>query len=921
MHRFQDRLSSTLSRMLLAGFALFHVNVMAQQEGEPPRREIVLPAGAFTRGAPLPAWVRGDIDIPPNRPSEPAMMRLADSQIRVGEGAFLRRVLSANDSASLAALGQYEIAFMPEYQRVELHALRILRGKEAIDQLAAATIRFMQTERDAGNAVFSGSVSAALILNDLRPGDSVDLSYTVYGDNPVYGGRYFDSGSWEAGVPVGRRRFVVDLPAGRSVNYRFLSAEAATPQVEPRLRADGQRRQLVFEGENLAAAENEQNVPPDVHVQRWLQLSEFSSWGQVTEWALDLFKPQPLDAALKSVLTDVAKGRTAEERVMRALAFVQNEIRYVSIALGENSHRPAAPSEVLSRRYGDCKDKSMLLVTLLRQAGVEAYPVLLSTTYRRNADAFLPSPHVFNHAIVKLVVGGRAYFVDPTLSQQFGSLDVIGDAHPQTQVLVVRPGNDKLETTPLPREALYTMLRQENVKLDAFNGTAEMTLTTRFAGLDAERFRQALSSMTAEQLRKYYQGLLDRRYNRAELVGEPKFDDDRQLNRVTATARYRIPDFAEGQDADWSFRYQGSNLLEQFFVPNSARRRLPLVLPTYPYVGQYEFTLTLPETVDANRRPYEKTLVGEGFTMSQRLSLRGREARAVMTLSITADRVQGPRVANFMSDLRGLNPMLGGSFTVDRQDMKAAAAPTVPFKQATLQQVAEQVRRSSGEIEAARKQGASPADALCDRALAYVRQGQTREALADVQALEASGAKAADNLQCAGFVQFMSGDPVAAQASLARVVGLGRQTYDVYLVRGLGLLYGGRAADAASDFAQAYKLAPTANARARADYWRMLALLRSGQKPTPLQVHSAWPAGAIALLEGRQTPEQLIQTVMADTPAESLEPTLAEAYFFISQYHGLSGRSLQSRGWLRQSLDKGALFNLSHYAAQREFMQ
>ena len=62
---------------------------------------------------------------------------------------------------------------------------------------------------------------------------------------------------------------------------------------------------------------------------------------------------------------------------MLALQFVQNKIRYVSLSFGSNAYHPHHPDEVLQNRYGDCKDKSLLLLSLLRAAGIQAWPALV----------------------------------------------------------------------------------------------------------------------------------------------------------------------------------------------------------------------------------------------------------------------------------------------------------------------------------------------------------------------------------------------------------------------------------------------------------------------------------------------------------------------------------------------------------------
>jgi len=125
---------------------------------------------------------------------------------------------------------------------------------------------------------------------------------------------------------------------------------------------------------------------------------------------------------------------------------VQSEVRYFSISLGENSHRPEVPDVVLRRRYGDCKDKSFLLIALLRELGIKSRPVLLEIGRHRGLETTLPSAQLFDHAIVEVTVRDRKYYLDPTRLGQHGNLERMGQAHEDSQILVVAP-----ETTDLAR--------------------------------------------------------------------------------------------------------------------------------------------------------------------------------------------------------------------------------------------------------------------------------------------------------------------------------------------------------------------------------------------------------------------------------------------------------------------------------------
>ena len=105
---------------------------------------------------------------------------------------------------------------------------------------------------------------------------------------------------------------------------------------------------------------------------------------------------------------------------------LESTVRYLGIEVGENSHRPYPVETILSRRFGDCKDKSLLLCTMLRRLGFEAHPSLVDTDVRHNLAEWLPSPLAFDHMVTQLRFHGKDIWLDPTDSDQGGPLAVHG---------------------------------------------------------------------------------------------------------------------------------------------------------------------------------------------------------------------------------------------------------------------------------------------------------------------------------------------------------------------------------------------------------------------------------------------------------------------------------------------------------------
>ena len=93
------------------------------------------------------------------------------------------------------------------------------------------------------------------------------------------------------------------------------------------------------------------------------------SWSRVAAWGESLFvSPGPVPAALHAPLAQIRSASASTPgRVLRALRFVQDEVRYLGVEIGVNSHVPYPPATVMKRRFGDCKDKVLLLMTMLRE--------------------------------------------------------------------------------------------------------------------------------------------------------------------------------------------------------------------------------------------------------------------------------------------------------------------------------------------------------------------------------------------------------------------------------------------------------------------------------------------------------------------------------------------------------------------------
>jgi cellulose synthase operon protein C len=144
-----------------------------------------------------------------------------------------------------------------------------------------------------------------------------------------------------------------------------------------------------------------------------------STWNEVADWWTHLYESKvSTGPAIKEKAIDLTKNLSSKEEKIRALYNYVKTIRYVAIHLNEGAYVPHPAEETLNNKYGDCKDKSVLLLSLLRSIGIDGVIALVRVAGLIDKD--LPSAKYFDHAIVAI----------PASNQNFTFLDATGPSTP-----------------------------------------------------------------------------------------------------------------------------------------------------------------------------------------------------------------------------------------------------------------------------------------------------------------------------------------------------------------------------------------------------------------------------------------------------------------------------------------------------------
>lgn len=254
---------------------------------------------------------------------------------------------------------------------------------------------------------------------------------------------------------------------------------------------------------DIPAFKQEEMMPPPESYRAQLRfaLSTWDGWNGIAEWyCQNFFKSQLVVSdsvkALAQRLT--AKSSDDTEKIKNIYNYVQ-KIRYVAVQLGESGLRPSKPQEILRNNYGDCKDKSILCIALLKSIGITSYPVLVLT---KNTGQFDPNftSWNFNHMIVKTSDKEKKYWMDPT--SEFSPFNSLPWEDQNIPVLTLTSDSTGvIETTP----GSLSKYNQTDINLSidvTREGNALFHATIKTIGEEARYYRTMLEEKSYTELKE-----------------------------------------------------------------------------------------------------------------------------------------------------------------------------------------------------------------------------------------------------------------------------------------------------------------------------------------------------------------------------------------------------------------------------------
>jgi hypothetical protein len=483
---------------------------------------------------------------------------------------------------------EINVSFDPTYEQLIFHSIKIIRNGESINKLQLANIKTVRQETELASFIYNGSMDAILILEDVRKGDIIEYSYTIKGFNPIFKNKFATTLWMNFSLPVYDVYYKLLVPNGRKINIKHLN-NVPQPVVS------NANNQQVYEWHktNVEPVRLQDYTPSWYNPYNEILLSEFNTWKEVNDWAMELFPiKKELSTEVKNKIREISVANSSDSSRLKAtLKFVQDDIRYMGIEIGKNSHKPADPSKVFAQRYGDCKEKSYLLCCMLKAMNIEAVPVLINTEIKKNLSTLLPSPKSFDHVTVRVKLDNDYYWFDPTIAYQRGSIKNI--FYPDYQAgLVLSDSTTTL--TPIAFRNINAIDVVENFKVSNMFGDGTLIVTTHYNGMSGDDERSDFNNVSVTELMNKFRKFYGATYEDIKADSLTYTDDD-ETGTFTTQEYYTLPSFWKlNKKQVKTFSFFPFIINDVLREPKEKDRQMPFSL-YYPAKYKEKIIIDLPE--------------------------------------------------------------------------------------------------------------------------------------------------------------------------------------------------------------------------------------------------------------------------------------------------------------------------------------
>ncbi|MDD5668940.1 MAG: DUF3857 domain-containing protein [Candidatus Omnitrophica bacterium] len=525
-------------------------------------------------------------------PQAGALLLLSDEHVTVTpaltEETDLHYVVKILNERGKERYAEVQIEYDSTYEKVELEFARTIKVDGNVTYVGTRHIR--DVSKYLNFPLYSNARVYIISFPEIADGVTIEYKVKIRRNQLVNKKDFFLSYPVQSFDPILKANFSITIPKNKPLHIKTLNEKYNTfnASLSPRVEQQAVNTVYSWTFTDIPQIIPESNMPPLVEINPTFLVSTFERWEDIYDWWWPLAQNKiKADSQIQAKVSELTAGAVSDEAKIKALYnFCAQKIRYVAVEYGQAGYEPHQAEDIFKNKYGDCKDQAVLLVTMLKTAGLKAWPLLIATKDYYNLHEDFPVP-LFNHCIAAVQLNNDIIFLDPT-----AETCPFGDLPPSDQdrnILVITEQGYKIYRTPL-FPAAHNLINHEFV-----------ISVNSSEGIDAEKSIDTAGIY--DQAERYW--LL---YTTPELV---KQEIQERIQDISIGGKLKQYEVKNLQTLDHPIELNYSFAGPEYFIPAGALRILPQLAGVdsslvaqetrrYPlYFGvldkrQTQFTITIP---------------------------------------------------------------------------------------------------------------------------------------------------------------------------------------------------------------------------------------------------------------------------------------------------------------------------------------
>lgn len=542
---------------------------------------------------------------------------------------FRQVVFQPLTDSSAAMSRQYAFQYQADSQVVQLKGARVFRADGKVDEAIESG---EGAADDPSIAMYTSARNFYVQFPRLEPGDVVELRYRIDDVTPrnEFADYFGEVVYLQNDEPTQNAEYVLVTPKSRK-----LYIDEKLPGLKREVTEKGNQRIYRFRADSVPAITPEPSMPPWTEVLGFVHVSTYESWKDLGRWYWGLAREQfDLDEETRKLAREITKdAKTDLEKVQAVYGWVIKNTRYVALEFGIHGYKPRRCVQTVARGWGDCKDKATVIVTLLKELGIDANIVVLRTQMRGAFRSKLPSLAPFDHAIA--YVPSLDLYLDGTAEHTGSSELPVMDQG--ALGLHVREGEARLVTLPPPDPEKNVITRRLGARLTK-DGSARVELAYEVRGHGAPGWRRRYEAKATLEQRLGHD--LGREYPGFELdeksIQTSDFSDPEET--VTLELAGTAPAFGRRQGSQLTIPVTGGSRLTQDYA-SLTKRTQDVRIQGYS-TRDDTFRLELPAGAKVISMPTESKLESRFGSVRVSVEKQGNEVIVRSRLSLAVSRVK-----------------------------------------------------------------------------------------------------------------------------------------------------------------------------------------------------------------------------------------------------------------------------------------